>query len=286
MPPNELFCTIAQSVLTGAHWPGGQKILEVLGQFLGGRVAAERVLVHRLPDDVVEIPAQLTVAAGLTRSREFLLADYLPNFFRCSGLKTMRAFTGQELIEHGAERIHVCGRGDGFPKCLLGARIVRRHDWHNHRDAGSRGEIRRTEDLCDSKIEQFGNAVFGDEDIRRLQIAVHNQILVCVVDSATHGTEQLQALTHRKPAPVAIGVDRLAVYILHRKVRALIGRTAAVEQHCNVRVRKSGANAALSCLVPLSWNLTWTSSPSTASTVPLPNNLCLTPRGHPEWGYW
>ena len=65
---------------------------------------------------------------------------------------------------------------------------------------------------------------------------MHDQVLVRVVDGRAHGADQRDAFFGRESPAVAVGVDRLAVDVLHDEVGRAVRRAPAVEQPRDVRV--------------------------------------------------
>jgi hypothetical protein len=54
------------------------------------------------------------------------------------------------------------------------------------------------------EIEQLGRAVARDEDVRRLDVSVHHQALVRVLDRGAHLAEQGEARAEREPVLRAV----------------------------------------------------------------------------------
>ncbi len=78
----------------------------------------------------------------------------------------------------------------------------------------------RVEQLGDAEVEQLDLAVGGDEHVRRLQIAMHDQRAMRGFDRAAHLQEQLQARAQIEPIVARIVGDRHAVDEIERDVRA------------------------------------------------------------------
>ena len=161
-------------------------------------------------------------------------------------LGTQRPAPGEQLVEEDAERVHVgCGR-DRLSAHLLRARILRCHGAMK----GS-GEQRRLaqqlglEELGDAEIEELRGAVGRHQDIRGLEVPVHDEVLVGVLDGTAYGAEDLQALRNRQLLRVAIAVDRLTLDVFEDEVgHALLGRPA-VEQPRHVGMVEGGQDLPL-----------------------------------------
>ena len=128
-------------------------------------------------------------------------------------------------------------RGDHVAAHLLGARVRRRHDAVlGMRDRERVRRLAGVEQLGDAEVEQLRHALRRDQDVVRLQVAMHDQVLVRVVDGRAHGAHQRDPLLGREPPPVAVRVDRFAVDVLHDEVGRAVRRAPAVEQSRDVRV--------------------------------------------------
>jgi hypothetical protein len=101
------------------------------------------------------------------------------------------------------------------------------------------------ERLGDAEVEEFRFAVGRDEDVRRLDVAVHDEIPVRVLHGVGDLDDERDALAHAEPARVAPAVDRLALDIFHREIRRVVVGDAAVVQRGDVRVRKARERFAL-----------------------------------------
>ena len=108
---------------------------------------------------------------------------------------------------------------------LLGRRELRRHD--AARPSASRRRIgaaaRAVEQLRDAEVEELHLAVGRDEDVRRLEVAVDDEVLVRVADGVAHHLEEREPASSERLRVVAVAVDRLAVDELHREVRQSVG---------------------------------------------------------------
>ena len=125
---------------------------------------------------------------------------------------------GEELVEEHAQRIDVRGRGQRQPLDLLRARIGRRQQPHLR--PRRQRKLLGIEELRDPEVEQLGDPVRRHQQVARLQVAVHHQALVGVLDGAAGGDEEIEPLAQRRPPAGAPQVDRLALDALHDEVRA------------------------------------------------------------------
>ena len=75
----------------------------------------------------------------------------------------------------------------------------------------------RIDDARDPEVEHARLAAFVDEDVGRLQVAVHDPLLMGVVHRVGHLGDQLQALTNVERLLARVVVDRSAAHQLHRE---------------------------------------------------------------------
>ena len=116
------------------------------------------------------------------------------------GLEVVRACRGraegplsdQQLVENDAQRVDVGRRGHRIAANLLGRGIRRRQKQLEPGRFGSAGL--GLEKLGDAEVEQLHFAGTRNEDVRRLQVAMHDERLVRVLGGLTHHLEQPQPL--------------------------------------------------------------------------------------------
>ena len=145
---------------------------------------------------------------------------------------------GQQLEQQHAERVDVGGGGDRAAGDLLGRGVLRRQ-----RDAALARQQRHrlvvAEQLGDAEVEQLDLAVAGDQHVRRLEVAVDDQVGVGVRDRRLDVQEQADAILDAEPLVVAEAIDVLAVDVLEHQVRLAGPRDAGVDQPGDVRVRQA-----------------------------------------------
>ena len=181
MPGRELPHPIRPAVGRGQHGPAFQVALQIVGQLIGATVAPLGILAQRLEDDAIDVGVD---RAGRSR---FLHADGVDQLRVGARHQTVRATPRGQAIQQHAERVHVRGRGDRFAAQLLRAGTFRR----DHPNEGRFGRRVGLEHLRDAEVQQFRDAVAGHEDVRRLDVAVHDQMLVRVVHRQAHTPEQV-----------------------------------------------------------------------------------------------
>ena len=86
---------------------------------------------------------------------------------------------GEQLEEDDPERVHVALRPDLSAARLLGRHVLGRPD-----DGARRGQRRVREGPSDAEVRDLGVALAVEEDVRRLQVAVDDPVLVGVARPA------------------------------------------------------------------------------------------------------
>ncbi len=272
MATDEARRAVGQGVRPRLHRQAVEVALEVVEQLAERLIAPLGLLAQRFEHDGVEValepPRQSLrrrVAVGGesfeigadavriarsggdddgARSRRLRVTDGALDLERRRLLDPVRPLPGEQAEEQQPQLIDVRGDGDAPPQHLFGARVVGRQ----HAGEGA-GEVRVAgvglQQLGDAEVEQLHLPLGGDDDVRRLEIAVDDEVLVRVLHRSPDGERELQALAHVEPLAVAVRVDRQPLDELHREVRlAGVGATA-VQQACDPRVLEGGEDLAL-----------------------------------------
>ena len=156
------------------------------------------------------------------------------------GVSAERHAPGGHLIEDGAEREQI-GAGIEF----LAARLLGRHVGHRAHCRSRAGQVLldrrafgggrlRAGQLRQSKVEDFGLTALGDEDVRRLDVAVHNLFRVRGIERIGYFDGQRQqrlglhrlardAMLQRHPVQKLHGDEGLAVLLANVINRANVG---------------------------------------------------------------
>lgn len=109
-----------------------------------------------------------------------------------------------------------------------------------------RGRI--IEQLGNAEIQQLDLTVIVDENVRRLDVTMHDQIAMCVRHRFANLDKQFQVLLQRRIAPVFS--DRAAGDKLHRHVGATLRIHAAVVEAGDAGMFESGENPPLRIEAP------------------------------------
>jgi hypothetical protein len=107
------------------------------------------------------------------------------------------------------------------------------------------GRVALYQQLGDPEIEQLDLPIGRDQDVGRLEVPVHHQIAVGILDGVAHREEETETAIERKPAAVAVSVDRLALHVLHGEPWQAFAGDAAVQQLRDVRMVQRGEDLAL-----------------------------------------
>src|SRR5262249_61977691 len=119
----------------------------------------------------------------------------------------MRALSGEQLVEDGAERIYVGSRRYCQATRLLRAGVVRRQHSQLRPGAGRVVGNVGIDQLGDAEVEQLRRAVGRRQDVAGLDVAMDDQVLVSELNRRADLPEGVQSLGDRKPIGVAIIVD-------------------------------------------------------------------------------
>ena len=152
-----------------------------------------------------------------------------------------RPLIGEQLVEHDAEREHVGAPIDGLLADLLGRHVVRRAA--GNVVAGLRVVLMG--DARDAEVEHARLGAADHEDVRRLDVAVHDTLAVRVgkrVGDAAHDQRGLHR--RRLPAFLTQLAQVAALQQLHRDVGVVVA-DAGVEHRHDVRMAQAGSGARL-----------------------------------------
>ncbi len=263
MTTHELAGAVAPRLRPRQHRPPAEIPLEVGGERCHRFVARLRLTADRGADDVVEIAGKFAgparrrrgrlgrraPAQRLARSGRLDRLDDAQDVGHRTPAKVERRRAGEQLVEHDAERVDVGRRRDLVAQDLLRRRVGRRE----RSEGGLRLPVvaseRVVEDLRQPEVHELGFAFGGDEHIRRLDVAVHDQLAVRVGHRAADLQEERDARPRIEAVSRGIGDERLAGHVLHHEEGFAVGGDAAIEQPRDVRVRERRQDLALAAKV-------------------------------------
>ena len=158
--------------------------------------------------------------------------------------RAVRQRTGEQFVQHHAEREHVGQCGDALCEKLFGRGVQRRHGCAGALRERGRG-VGFTQQFGDAEVQQFHLPFGVDENVRGLEVAVHDEMLVSVLDCREHLQEQLDARTHVQPARIAVVHQVFAIHVFERDERLARFRDTRIVETRDVRMRKRGQRVAL-----------------------------------------
>ena len=143
----------------------------------------------------------------------------------------------QQFGQQHAKAVDIGGGRQGLTGSLLGAGIA----WRASATTGlgivfDDGGI---DQLRDAEIQQQGPTIGSDQDIRWLQIAMHDQALMGNTDCRTHGVKQAQHGRRRQSFLTAILFNAATVDVLHHQIRLAARCRAAIKQARDIGMRQS-----------------------------------------------
>ena len=244
MTVDEFAEAIADAVAPRRNRLAGEIALQIARERIGGRVAARRIAAHRGDDDGVEIAAQMARAdrrgvvgdAAGQRNRRRRIERALRGIAIDIVAQIVRPLAREQFEQHDAERIDV-RRGAHRIAAQLLRRGVRRRQWTVLRvDGLRRAAVRIVEEFGDAEIEQLRFAVGGDQNVRRLDVAMDDELAVRELHRRADIAEQRDAFFDAQLALRGVAQQRFAVDVFHREVRTSIVGDAAVEQARDVRM--------------------------------------------------
>jgi hypothetical protein len=153
----------------------------------------------------------------------------------------------QKDVQERAERVDV-GRGrDRASGDLLRGRVLGRQRAPALARQGGRlaRGVLSAEQLGDPEVEEPDPSVLTDQDVRGLDVAVHDEARVGMGDRRAHVEEEPQPLFDAEPEFVAVAVDRPSRDVLEDEVRLAAGRHPGVVKPRDVRMREARQDAAL-----------------------------------------
>ena len=166
-----------------------QEVIDVPDQGLDRGVAPGGFLVHRGTAEHVEVlPLRRGRAHRRPGSRRLrdsgrdVLEDRSLDLPRRPRRQVVREAARQQFVEDDPERIDVGEDPDRIAAHLFGRGVGRRHEPEPGQCSLGATAV-RLERLGDPEVEQLHRPIGGDEDVRRLDVAMDDQPLVRVVDA-------------------------------------------------------------------------------------------------------
>ena len=228
---------------------------QVFRKLLDRAIALRRHRRQRLGQNRIEIAAQLALQPARIEPADFARESGIDEFRSRAGFAgaaaALRALAAEQLVQHDGERIDVGGRGHGGARELLRRGVLGRGGTAGQaRELGRLAAAAIVEQLGDAEVEQLHRAGVGDEDVRGLEIAVHDQPRMRGLHGAEHLREQRQPLAQPEPALTAVDVDRQAIDAFERQPGLALLADAGVVEGGDVRMAEAGEEVALALEPP------------------------------------
>ncbi len=205
----------------------GEKAVEIRRQQLQRVVALGRLLRQALQDDALERGRHHRPASG--ERQRVVVHEAEQHVGWCLAVEGFSP--ADELVEDHAEREHVGSMVDqrGAAARLLGRHVAgRAHDLAGQRDLVALLLARDAEvEHADAWICAF--AGIGHQQVRRLEVAVHDTALVRVVHRGANALEQTHARLEAELASAAVLEQMVAFHVLESEERAAVPGDAGVE---------------------------------------------------------
>src|SRR6185503_8109111 len=133
-----------------------------------------------------------------------------------------------QLIQNDAERVDVCINPDTASAYLLRCRVRGSHESQRCSRLIA-AALDALELLRDSKVEQLHRAVARDKDIRRLEVAMHDQVLVRMLNCFADLAKESESLRQRHGMCAAILRECQSVDVLHDEPRRAVRQRVGIE---------------------------------------------------------
>ncbi len=273
VPAGELACPVPARVGACLDRAAVEVALQIVGQRSRRGITALGGAIEGARQDGLEIagetPAEMRALAGgqseageLVRRerahdagepRQALVRDLGGERRGRGGRAWMRTPAGEQLVQHDAERIDIRRRRDRFAENLFRRRVggSERPQAESGELGAGRARLARNfglpiaEELGNAEVEQLHFAARGDQDVRGLEVAMHDELAVGGVHRQRHRYQEGDAPGDRQPPAACVVENRLAVDLLEDEERAAIRSDAAVEETRDPRVGEPGEDLAL-----------------------------------------
>ena len=173
----------------------------------------------------------------IVKRQRRLFADRTLDFTKAAGLECIGLAPCQQFVQQHTQYIDVAGSRGRVATHLFGARMIRRHQADvGMSDCHRVHHLPGVQHFGDSEIEQLGNPLGSHQDVRWLEVPMHDEILMRIVNSRTDSSKQHQTLFQCEFVDIAIDIDRQTVDVLHDDIGSAIRRCSAIEQLCDIRM--------------------------------------------------
>ena len=151
----------------------------------------------------------------------------------------MRGLACKQLVKYGAQRIDIAGGSlsrtadllrtseCGRQNSLLGERLIQRG----------------IEDFGDAEIEELQFAGTFNQDVRRLEVAMNDELAVCVGNRLADFQEECQLATEIELG--GVDIDGQAFDVFHRQIWLAVAGVTHVQKARDARMAEGRQNLAL-----------------------------------------
>nr|WP_174839751.1 hypothetical protein [Solimonas terrae] len=270
VPSPELAHPVAERVGPGEHGLVVEMAPQIVGKCIDRRIATSRCFLQGLADDGVEVAfqcfpqlsrqaaARAGDGAGLRQDpaafadapvahRRHFGIEYLPLDLRIglSGI-AVGASAAEQPVQQHAERVDIGDDGDRGTAHLLGCGVLRRHrPAAEARQFGlGPGAGFVLDEFGNAEVEQLRLAVRCHENVRRFDVAMHDQVCMRMADGGADLQEQGDARRQIELPGVAPAIDAIALDILDCQIELAARQDAGIEQTRDVAMRELAEDAA------------------------------------------
>ena len=163
--------------------------LDIRGQIARRPIAAFGLFPHGHGHDAIELDVD-GVGVAANPGEAGCTGDVARSRSRCLVLLATRRFPAQQFEQQQTQRMHVSRHGDRTSGNLFGRGVGRGVDTRRGHPVGVLG----VEQFGDAEVEQNGAVIASHQQVGRLQIAMHDEVGVRVVNRPRQRHDQVQAL--------------------------------------------------------------------------------------------
>src|SRR6201996_5981909 len=161
-----------------------------------------------------------------------------------------RVVSGEKQIEQNTEGIDIRGDGDGLVLELFRRGELRREGAAADRERGLEREIVAFDEFRDSEVEQLDLTVFANEHIRRLDVAMDDEVGVRGGNGVEHLEEEPKSRIDVKARFIAVLIDRLTVDVLEHEIGLACSGNTGVDEFGDVRIGEQCEDSAFAPKAP------------------------------------
>jgi len=189
--PYEREDTVRERVRPGVQLPAVEVAFDVLAQCRNARITAQRIRLGCLAYDGVEIDAEF-LSQGPVVEREVSGIDAL--------IGAVWLPAAKQFGQQHTQRVHIDGSRRGVAHVLFGSGVRASQAPH----LGARLFAFAGKEFGDAEIDQLDATIRADEHVAGLQVAMHDQAAMRMLDRGRYIDEQRKAFAQRQAALFAM----------------------------------------------------------------------------------